>query len=144
MSKHKTFTFLAGLVMLALLASACAPAATPTLAPKKVTLIITGPSSGETGHAVLQKQLERFMKENPNIEVKIQEMPWSSTLQHVMFVTWAAGQLPTPDILRLDIIWPAEFAAAGWVVPLNDYIKKAGLDMADYWGGPLGAGTYQR
>ncbi len=116
---------------------------TPTPAPKRVTLIITGPSSGETGYKVLQKQLERFTKENPNIEVKIQEMPWSSTLQHDMFATWSAGQLPTPDILRLDIVWPAEFAAAGWVIPLDDYIKKAGIDMKDFLEGPLSGCTYQ-
>lgn len=116
---------------------------TATPAPERVTLTMAGFSSTEAAYAVLKNQLERFMKENPNIEVKIQEMPWSSTLQHDMFATWAAGELPVPDIFRLDIIWPAEFGAAGWVVPLNDYIKKAGLDMGDFLEGPLNGCTYQ-
>lgn len=159
MNKHKTFMFvtLAGLVVLALLMAACAPAAAPSpqvvketvevpvketvVVEGKVTLIVTGPSSGETGYTVLKDQLDRYMADNPNVEAKIQEMPWSSTQQHDMFVTWAAGELPVPDIFRLDIIWPPEFAAAGWAVPLDDYVEAAGIDMGEFLEGPVAGNT---
>lgn len=145
MSRRRVSRWMIGLTAVILLSLVAPTLLMASGAPeaKRVTLIVTGPSSGEVFYKVLRSQLDRFMKENPSIEVKIQEMPWSSTLQHDMFATWAAGELPLPDIYRLDIIWPAEFGAAGWTLSLNDYIKKANLDTRDFLEGPLAGCTYQ-
>ncbi|RMF30057.1 MAG: ABC transporter substrate-binding protein [Chloroflexi bacterium] len=108
---------------------------------EKITLIITSGSGSAGSTKVLKKQIERYMQENPNVEVKVQEMPWSSTQQHDMYVTWAAGGLPVPDIYRIDIVWPPEFAAAGWILPLDEYIQKYGVDMGDFLPGPINGVT---
>ncbi len=110
---------------------------------EKITLIVASGSKTSPSYAVLAKQAERYMQMHPNIEIKIQEMPWSSTLQHDMYATWLSGQLPYPDILRLDIIWPPEFASAGWVIPLDEYIEAAGIDLSDFLPGPINGVTWQ-
>ncbi len=110
-------------------------------AQEKITLIITSGSGSAGSTKVMRKQIERYMAENPNVEVKIQEMPWSSTQQHDMYVTWAAGGLPVPDIYRIDIVWPPEFAAAGWILPLDEYIQKYNVNMDDYLPGPINGVT---
>ncbi|HEY4385765.1 MAG TPA: extracellular solute-binding protein, partial [Ktedonobacteraceae bacterium] len=44
------------------------------------------------------------------------------------------------DVFPMDIIWPAEFGANGWTVPLDD--KWPASDRANYLSGPLEGCTY--
>ena len=44
------------------------------------------------------------------------------------------------DVFPMDIIWPAEFGANGWTVPLDD--KWPASDRANYLPGPLAGCTY--
>ncbi len=44
------------------------------------------------------------------------------------------------DVFPMDIIWPAEFGANGWTVPLDD--KWPASDRANYLPGPLQGCTY--
>ncbi|HLZ60841.1 MAG TPA: ABC transporter substrate-binding protein [Ktedonosporobacter sp.] len=44
------------------------------------------------------------------------------------------------DVFPMDIIWPAEFGANGWTVPLDD--KWPASDRANYLSGPLQGCTY--
>ena len=44
------------------------------------------------------------------------------------------------DVFPMDIIWPAEFGASGWTVPLDD--KWPASDRANYLPGPLQGCTY--
>ena len=44
------------------------------------------------------------------------------------------------DVFPMDIIWPAEFGANGWTIPLDDKWPKA--DRANYLPGPLEGCTY--
>ena len=45
------------------------------------------------------------------------------------------------DVFPMDIIWPAEFGANGWTVPLDD--KWPASDRANYLPGPLQGCTYK-
>lgn len=55
-------------------------------------------------------QIQRFMEENPDINVQILPMPNSSTARHDLYVTYLASGTPDPVVLMLDVVWPAEFA----------------------------------
>jgi multiple sugar transport system substrate-binding protein len=46
----------------------------------------------------------------------------------------------TIDVFPMDIIWPAQFGASGWTVPLDD--KWPASDRANYLPGPLQGCTY--
>ncbi|MFY9125401.1 MAG: extracellular solute-binding protein, partial [Defluviitoga tunisiensis] len=90
-----------------------------------VTITMTAGAVG-TELETLYKQIDMFMKENPDITVQVMPMPNSSTDRHDLYVTYLASGVPDPDVLMLDVIWPAEFAP--FLVDLTDDYKYFELD----------------
>lgn len=70
---------------------------------------------------VLRRQLARFMKEHPGIRVVQRETPDAADQRHQLYVQWLNAKASDPDILQLDVIWTPEFAAAGWILPLDRF-----------------------
>jgi multiple sugar transport system substrate-binding protein len=101
----------------ALLLSACSGRAAKD---QGVVLKFPGSSLGAEGTLVAE-QLKRFMRLNPDIRVELQPAPDDATQRHQLFVQWLNARAGNPDILQLDVIWTAEFAAAGWILPLNRF-----------------------
>jgi multiple sugar transport system substrate-binding protein len=67
------------------------------------------------------KQLQRFMQLNPGIRVELQRTPDDASQRHQLYVQWLNARVGNPSILQLDVVWTPEFAAAGWVLPLDTY-----------------------
>lgn len=70
---------------------------------------------------VLRGQLDGFEAANPDIRVEIRSTPDAADQRHQLYVQWLNAHTPDPDILQLDVIWTAEFAAAGWILPLERF-----------------------
>jgi multiple sugar transport system substrate-binding protein len=70
---------------------------------------------------VLQRQLTRFNSAHPGIRVIRQDIPDAADQAHQLYVQWLNAGASDPDILQLDVVWTAEFAAAGWILPLNRF-----------------------
>jgi multiple sugar transport system substrate-binding protein len=104
------------LVLLLVAATACGgePGSTIT------TVTLPGSVLGAEG-VVLRRQLGRFMAEHPGIRVDLQPTPDAADQRHQLYVQWLNAETSEPDILQLDVIWTAEFAAAGWVMPLERF-----------------------
>ncbi|MGH6690099.1 MAG: ABC transporter substrate-binding protein [Gemmatimonadales bacterium] len=85
-------------------------------------VVVTLPTSalGAEGR-VLVRQLSRFMEENPGIRVVQRVTPDAATQRHQLYVQWLNARASDPDILQLDAIWTPEFAAAGWILPLDRF-----------------------
>jgi len=88
-----------------------------------------------------QAMIEEFQKLHPGVTVKLLEMPESSTAQHDAYVTYLAAGDKSIDVYSIDIIWPAEFARAGWLLPLGDALASSEKD--DFLPGPLTGCTYR-
>jgi ABC-type glycerol-3-phosphate transport system substrate-binding protein len=101
----------------ALLAAACGGGASLP-GPAVVTFPIS--ALGAEGE-VLAHQLDRFMKEHPGIKVAQRVTPDAADQKHQLYVQWLNAGASDPDILQLDVIWTPEFAAAGWILPLNQF-----------------------
>jgi multiple sugar transport system substrate-binding protein len=91
---------------------------------------------------VLVRQLGRFMEENPDIRVEIQVTPDAADQRHQLYVQWLNARATDPDVLQLDVVWTAEFAAAGWIAaldrfqpPVEEFLAPA--VAADRWEGAL-------
>lgn len=110
------------------------------LAAEKVTVTISCGTVGKE-FEVLKKQLNMFMKKYPNITAKPMTRPESSTETHDLYVTWLSGGAEKPDIYMLDIIWPPEVGAAGWMLPLNKYLPSK--ERAKFLPGPINGCTYK-
>src|SRR5262245_22612800 len=83
-------------------------------------LTISGSALGAEG-TVLRRQVERFAAAHPGLPVEIQSTPDAADQRHQLYVQWLNGWAPDPDVLQLDVIWTPEFAAAGWITPLDRF-----------------------
>ncbi|HEU4643182.1 MAG TPA: ABC transporter substrate-binding protein [Gemmatimonadaceae bacterium] len=102
--------------LLLLIAGSCRPAA-----PRHgVEITFSGSALGTEG-ALIARQVARFSRLHPGIHVRVQPTPDDATQRHQLYVQWLNAHVGDPDVLQLDVIWTAEFAAAGWVLPLDHY-----------------------
>lgn len=85
-----------------------------------IELKVSGSAVGAEGE-VLARQIDRFMRRNPEIRVTIQRTPDDATQRHQLYVQWLNARVGDPDILQLDVVWTPEFAAAGWILPLDPF-----------------------
>jgi multiple sugar transport system substrate-binding protein len=85
-------------------------------------IIVTFPGSSLGAEAeVLARQLARFNAEHPGIRVIRRDTPDAADQRHQLYVQWLNARATDPDILQLDAIWTPEFAAAGWIFPLDRF-----------------------
>jgi multiple sugar transport system substrate-binding protein len=114
----------------------CAPDSATEAA---VTLTFSGSSLGAEGQLLL-RQLARFESANPGLRVEVRRTPDDASQRHQLFVQWLNARMGEPDVLQLDVVWTAEFAAAGWIRPLSaaaadlDAFVPAAVD-ASRWNG---------
>jgi len=101
-----------------LVAVTCALACGPTDGTARLTF--SGSALGPEGD-IVRRQLARFANGRPGVRVELQVTPDSADQRHQLYVQWLNARAPTPDVLQLDVIWMAEFAAAGWILPLDAF-----------------------
>jgi multiple sugar transport system substrate-binding protein len=83
---------------------------------------VTFPGSALGAEAeVLRRQLARFNAEHPDIRVEQRATPDAADQRHQLYVQWLNARAGDPDILQLDVVWTPEFAAAGWILPLDRF-----------------------
>jgi len=103
----------------------------------QTVLTFSGSALGAEG-TLVAKQLKRFMAIHPDIRVELQRTPDDANQRHQLYVQWLNARVGNPDILQLDVIWTPEFAAAGWVLPLNKY----GPTTSDFFPATIEANTW--
>lgn len=81
---------------------------------QRTLLTFSGSAVGAEAE-VVRRQLARFEERHPDIDVEMRVTPDAADQRHQLYVQWLNARVPEPDVLQLDIIWTAEFAAAGWI-----------------------------
>jgi ABC-type sugar transport system permease subunit/ABC-type glycerol-3-phosphate transport system substrate-binding protein len=71
---------------------------------------------------VLAAQLAAFEAAHPGVRVELYPTPDATDLRHQLYVQWLNAGVAEPDVLQLDVVWMAELAAAGWVLPLDRFV----------------------
>lgn len=69
-----------------------------------------------------------FEEEHPDIIIEREVGPHSSTAFHDLLTQKLKNKSKDVDVFFMDVVWPPEFAAAGWATPLDDLFLK---DMQD-------------
>jgi multiple sugar transport system substrate-binding protein len=131
------FHIMAGCLWLALALAGCGAAPPET----GISLVLAGGSGPEEVFA--RKQLQEFHRLHPDIRVTYQATPSSASERHTLYVTWLSSHSPDLDVLNLDVIWVPEFAAAGWLRPLEAEAAAAGLPLNDFLPAGLACSRYQ-
>ncbi len=134
----KTIGSLVLVISLALLSCAEKPEKRPP-----VTLMIGGAPS-ELDH---WEEVAAAFAEETGIPVELMRQPTDTDQRRQSLVVPLRAGEDDPDVFLMDIIWIAQFAASGWLEPLDTRIAAGGLDlgvffegiaeMADRYGGEL-------
>jgi multiple sugar transport system substrate-binding protein len=74
------------------------------------------------------------------IAVRRETLPASSDEQHLFYAINLQARSTEFDVLALDVVWGAEFAAAGWLRDLSHLVDVR--DRADFFPAPLAAGQW--
>jgi len=77
-------------------------------------------------------EISKFNQMNAGkINVQYVQLPQVATDQYSKFVTAFQSQSPTPDVVHVDVTWPAQFATPGWLAPLDQYVSNSYLGQ--FW-----------
>ena len=72
-----------------------------------------------------QQIVADFERRHPGVRVAVEIGPQSSTQLHDLLTQKLKNRDTKLDVFLMDSIWPAEFASAGWALPLDRYFAKA-------------------
>ncbi|MGL5152179.1 MAG: ABC transporter substrate-binding protein [Clostridium sp.] len=104
---------------------------------KEVSLQFWGDWTGD-GEKRMDKMIEDFNKEYPNI--KIDYVPYPE-LTDKLLTSVAAGE--SPDILFWDRFLTPTYAEKGFLLPIDDLIKKNNVDLDVYYKSGIDEFTYK-
>lgn len=82
-----------------------------------------------------------FEAEYPDIEVARETGPHSSTAFHDLLTQKLKNRSEDVDVFLMDVIWPPEFAAAGWAAPLDDMFPAP--EQEKFLSGAILANSYE-
>jgi multiple sugar transport system substrate-binding protein len=121
-------------IMAASFFAACAPRGAPALT-------FSGSVVGREGD-LIRRQVDRFQETHPDIPVVVRPTPDAADQRHQLYVQWLNAGATDPDVLQLDVVWTAEFAAAGWIASLDRFHPTAdsyfpAAIAAQRWSGQL-------
>jgi len=102
------------------------------------TLTFSGSVLGAEG-AIVRRQIERFEAAYPGVDVEVRSTPDAADARHQLYVQWLNAWAPDPDVLQLDVVWTPEFAAAGWILPLDRFDPP----LDDFFAATRTANTWQ-
>jgi multiple sugar transport system substrate-binding protein len=85
--------------------------------------------------------IAEFEGQNPGTKVVREVGPHSSTDFHDLISQKLRNRDPAMDVFLMDVIWPAEFAAAGWALPLDRWFPPA--ERKRFLTAPILANTYR-
>lgn len=103
-----------------------------------ILLTFSGSALGPEA-TIVRRQLARFAERHPGVRVELRVTPDAADQRRQLYVQWLNARAPEPDVLQLDVIWTAEFAAAGWILPLDVF----GPDTADFVPAALAAARWR-
>jgi multiple sugar transport system substrate-binding protein len=105
--------------------AACAPNAAKSGGPVDLTFV-----TWSYGVDTIKSNISKFESQNANTHVKFQDFSWLN--YHDTMVTRFVGKTPT-DLAYSSDHWLQEWAAAGWLVPLDSHFSQVSSYKADYF-----------
>ncbi|MGH7797984.1 MAG: ABC transporter substrate-binding protein [Candidatus Binatia bacterium] len=90
---------------------------------------------------VWNRGIADFERQNPGVKVVSEIGPQSSTQIHDLLAQKLKNRDRRLDVFVMDVIWPAEFASAGWALPLDRYFTSA--EREKFLKAPISANQYR-
>ena len=141
-SKRRRLAVCAGIAAASLIAAACGGGDNNSSSNATAGASARGPITFVTGKDnsnVWAPTIEKWNSAHPNEKVTLKEQSDQADQQHDDIVQHMQAKDVSYDIVTVDVIWTAEWAAKGWLVPLKD---KFALDTSKLLKAPVDAATY--
>lgn len=154
--KKRMSIALALLLSLILLVAACAPSD-----PEETDPVVTEPGAETTepveepgektkisfavqadSTPALDALIEAFNEQSDMYEAEATIMSNDSGQMHDQLLNSLSAQSSEYDVISMDVVWAGEFAAAGFISPLDDLLVENGWTPADFNAGSMASGRY--
>lgn len=89
-----------------------------------------------------QAVIDAFNASQTNYKVEWVDMTNDSGAMREQLTTSLKAGSSEYDVLSLDVVWAGEFAASGYIQPLDMMLEDAGLNIADYNAGSMASGMF--
>ncbi|PKM96247.1 MAG: ABC transporter substrate-binding protein [Firmicutes bacterium HGW-Firmicutes-1] len=116
------------------------PADTQTTDVAKTTITIGFQADPVGG---IQKVIEAFEVEYPQYDVEFANMTNDSAQMHDQLLNSLSASSGEYDVLAMDVVWAGEFAAAGYLEPVDTLLMDQGWKASDFNAGSMASGKYQ-
>ncbi len=90
-----------------------------------------------------QATIDAFNVSQNKYKVEWQQFTNDSAQMHDQLLTSLSSGSSDYDILSLDVVWAGEFAAAGYLSPMDVKMSEAGFKKSDFNKGSMDSGSYQ-
>ncbi len=158
--RRTSVNWIAALALIGLILAACAPAATPTVAPaptarviKETVVVQPTPKppepitisfwhiySEDEMNMLEQTLIPRFEAAHPGVTVESVQIPYNE-FRRKLLTAIAGGS--APDLIRSDIIWVPEFAYMGALVALDELMADFSAYQEAVFPGPLSTNFFK-
>ncbi|WP_426226911.1 ABC transporter substrate-binding protein [Pseudarthrobacter sp. DSP2-3-2b1] len=95
---------------------------------------------GKDNNNVVRPFIEKWNAAHPDEQVTFKEQTDKADQQHDDLVQHFQAKQSDYDVVSVDVIWTAEFAAKGWLQPLKD---KMAIDTSKMLEAPVEAASYK-
>ena len=105
--------------------------------PKTIVFLTWKPNQPQ----VWEQLIKQFHETHPGIRVQVQVGPHSSTEYHAIVTQRLKNKDTSVDVFFMDVIWPPEFASAGWALDLTP--RFSANEQNKFLSAPVAANTYK-
>lgn len=122
-NNRRVYVVLAATVALALTTAGCGGSSSKSSGTTTQGSSARGPITFVTGKDnsnVWAPTIAKWNAAHPNEQVTLKEQSDQADQQHDDIVQHMQAKDPSYDIVTVDVVWTAEFAAKGWLTPLKD------------------------
>jgi multiple sugar transport system substrate-binding protein len=88
-----------------------------------------------------EQTIANFEKQNPGVKIVREIGPNSSTQFHDLLTQKLKNRDTRLDVFFMDVIWPGEFASAGWALPLDGFFSRE--EQSKFLDAPMAANRYR-
>src|SRR5918999_1826067 len=81
---------------------------------------------GKDTSGAFQTVVDAFNEANPEANVKLLQLPEAADEQRRLQIQRLRAESSECDVLGMDVIWTAEYAAQGWLLDVSDFISQNG------------------
>jgi multiple sugar transport system substrate-binding protein len=81
---------------------------------------------------VFQEAIDSYMAQHPGVQLELELGGNTSELQAQYLNTVLSASDSSLDVFVLDVVRPAQFAAAGWAEPLDNHIQDKAAPLSEF------------